>query len=335
MSRKARGVSLIVVYQRDLIPPDTVFLCGEKPQPPAEGRIVQVKGEHIHILVELPVSTTASSRREQELLDQVASLQALLNKSVHEFKVVVSLKRKAYQWSVNIEQATLEDIKTSICDMYHPPALENDGAELNFMKDGSGRSSPRNNVAFRDMLRLLVSKNNLKFTVVIETPLKAFSDWTFPKVCQLYGLGESDDPTMEVFPVFSCVIFGLNGHGPLDFTIDLRQTAKTVRVTEVKKDDFVKGVTQCVVQLELLLSNRKRKINEMEEDQPTFRRVFGIVTDAEKFYFMECTMDDQDRPNFKLSELMVVVYKDENLETKVEKVLGHIVWRRRSPTQLG
>ncbi|UZO22080.1 uncharacterized protein OCT59_014452 [Rhizophagus irregularis] len=284
MSRKARGVSLIVVYQRDLIPPDTVFLYNllvrappqdlasqdrtlsadsspiiprgngfsdRSPQPPAEGRIVQVKGEHIHILVELPVSTTASSRREQELLDQVASLQALLNKSVH------------------------------------------------------------------------------------ETPLKAFSDWTFPKVCQLYGLGESDDPTMEVFPVFSCVIFGLNGHGPLDFTIDLRQTAKTVGVTEVKKDDFVKGVTQCVVQLESSLSNRKRKINEMEEDQPTFRRVFGIVTDAEKFYFMECTMDDQDRPNFKLSELMVVVYKDENLETKVEKVLGHIVWRRRSPTQLG
>jgi len=38
--------------------------------------------EHIHVLVEPPVSTTASSR-EQELLDQVASLQALLNKSVH------------------------------------------------------------------------------------------------------------------------------------------------------------------------------------------------------------------------------------------------------------
>ena len=44
------------------------------PDPPPE--------EHIHVLVEPPVSTTASSR-EQELLDQVASLQALLNKSVH------------------------------------------------------------------------------------------------------------------------------------------------------------------------------------------------------------------------------------------------------------
>ena len=29
---------------------------------------------------------------------------------------------------------------------------------------------------------------------------------------------------------------------------------------------------------------------------------------------------------FKLSEPVVVVYNDENLQTKVEKVLGHIVW---------
>jgi hypothetical protein len=67
------------------------------------------------------------------------------------------------------------------------------------------------------------------------------------------------------------------------------------------------------------------KAKEMEEEQ-TFGRVFGIVTDAEKFYFMECSMDDQDRPSFKLSEPVVVVYNDENLQTKVEKVLGHIVW---------
>jgi hypothetical protein len=34
-------------------------------------------------------------------------------------------------------------------------------------------------------------------------------------------------------------ISGPNGHGPLDFAIDLRRTAKTVGVTEVKKDDFI------------------------------------------------------------------------------------------------
>jgi hypothetical protein len=55
------------------------------------------------------------------------------------------------------------------------------------------------------MLCILVSKNNLKFTVFIETSSKAFSDWTFSSVCQLYGLGgETEDPTMAVFPVFSC-----------------------------------------------------------------------------------------------------------------------------------
>ncbi|RGB31095.1 hypothetical protein C1646_671196 [Rhizophagus diaphanus] len=38
--------------------------------------------EHIHVLVEPPESTTISSR-EEELLNQVASLKALLNKSIH------------------------------------------------------------------------------------------------------------------------------------------------------------------------------------------------------------------------------------------------------------
>lgn len=43
----------------------------------------------------------------------------------------------------------------------------------------------------------------------------------------------------------------------------------------------MKGVAQCV-QIESSLSNCKRKANEMEEDQSSFGRVFGIVTDAEK-----------------------------------------------------
>src|SRR5947209_8674173 len=54
------------------------------------------------------------------------------------------------------------------------------------------------------MLRIFVSKNNLKFTVFIEIPSKAFLDWSFPKVCQLYGLSESDDPSLSVFPPFTC-----------------------------------------------------------------------------------------------------------------------------------
>jgi hypothetical protein len=39
--------------------------------------------EHIHVLVEPPASTTASSSREQELLKRIAELESSLNKSVH------------------------------------------------------------------------------------------------------------------------------------------------------------------------------------------------------------------------------------------------------------
>jgi len=41
-----------------------------------------------------------------------------------------------------------------------------------------------------------------------------------------------------------------NGHGPVDFAIDLLQTAKTVGVTEVKDEDLLKGIAQNAVQLE-------------------------------------------------------------------------------------
>ncbi|GES97741.1 hypothetical protein GLOIN_2v1881079 [Rhizophagus clarus] len=234
---------------------------------------------------------------------------------------------------------------------------------------------------------MFVEKSSLKFTVVIETPSKPFSDWSFPKVCQLYGLGESDDPSLSVFPPFTCDYKDLrddssrvilrnlitelearlksipingyevsksqyvcsylvarvniyegkfelrpeknitesNGHGPVDFAIDLLQTAKTVGVTEVKDEDIFKGISQNAVQLEFALSSRKRKANEMEEE--TFMgKTFGIITDAKEWYFMECSLDDQDKLIYKLSKPVTVVYDSESMENMVKKVLGHIAW---------
>ncbi|CAB4481153.1 unnamed protein product [Rhizophagus irregularis] len=49
-----------------------------------------------------------------------------------------------------------------------------------------------------------------------------------------------------------------NMSAPIDFAIDLLQTAKTVGVTEVKDEDLFKGIAQNAVQLESALSNRKR-----------------------------------------------------------------------------
>ncbi len=122
-----------------------------------------------------------------------------------EFDVIVSPKRtNGFKWIVNIEEATFEGLKNSIREMnLGLPALENDGAVLNFTYEVK-RYSPRNDQDFSKMLRQFVSKNNFKLVVSIETPSKAFSDWTFPKMCQLYGLGESDDPSLSVFPPFTC-----------------------------------------------------------------------------------------------------------------------------------
>ncbi|CAG8675738.1 11292_t:CDS:2, partial [Ambispora leptoticha] len=117
----------------------------------------------------------------QELLDQLALLRAQLNKSVREFDVVVSPKRtKGFKWTVNIEHATLEGLKKSIYAIYQTPALENDGAVFNLVSD-SGKYSPRSDQDLCEILQQLASKNSFKFTVFIETPSKAFSDWTLPK----------------------------------------------------------------------------------------------------------------------------------------------------------
>ncbi|PKK70554.1 hypothetical protein RhiirC2_849825 [Rhizophagus irregularis] len=136
--------------------------------------------------LEPPVSTVTSSR-EQELLDQVASLQALLNKSVHVFDVVVSSKRtKSFKWTVNIERATLDGLKNSIRAMNQTPALENDGAVLNMLND-SGKFSPRNDQDLREMLQV-------DFLEALQRM----------DVCELYGLSDDPNPSIDVYPVFSC-----------------------------------------------------------------------------------------------------------------------------------
>ncbi|CAB4416226.1 unnamed protein product [Rhizophagus irregularis] len=232
------------------------------------------------------------------------------------------------------------------------------------------------------MLRTLVSKNNLKFTVFIETPSKPFNSWTFPKVCELYELSDDPNPSIDVYPVFHCgsanlssekseavikhlmaelklrqdvtpldkvyettktiysycylasgvsfykdnfklipekLIEGRNGQGNLDDAVECRSTGRVLGVIEVKKEDFMKGFAQASVQMESTLS-RKRKADEIDNGQDV-DRVFGIVTDASEWYFMECSLDNEGKPSFKLSEPVTVVYKDENLQKRSSGIL--------------
>jgi len=71
---------------------------------------------------------------------------------------------------------------------------------------------------------------------------------------------------------------------------------------QIQDEDFYKGIAQNAVQLESALSNRKRKASEMEEGDVFTGKTFGIITDAEKWYFMECSLDNEGKPSFKLSE---------------------------------
>ncbi|CAI2185928.1 6499_t:CDS:2 [Funneliformis geosporum] len=123
--------------------------------------------------------------------------------------------------------------------MYHPPALENDGAKLNLMNDGE-KYFPHNDQDLHEMLCIFVSKNK-KFTIFIEMLSKVFSDWSFPKYKDL----ENDSSwaiLKHLIAELNSVLNEASKSEPVDFAIDLLQSEKTVGVTELKDKDFYKGI---------------------------------------------------------------------------------------------
>ncbi|CAB4474107.1 unnamed protein product [Rhizophagus irregularis] len=147
---------------------------------------------YVHIIVTLPETT--KTRKELELINKVAELQKLLKKSIYgmliilkkvcnqtttdlyfiiiEFDIIVNPKRtKTSKWIVNIEQVTLKDLKEFIFTLYQFPELQKDISTLAF------------------------SCNDEKYS---------------PKICKLYKLSEDSDPTLSVFPPFTCGYVKLN-----------------------------------------------------------------------------------------------------------------------------
>ncbi|KAF8431406.1 hypothetical protein BGX38DRAFT_1228920 [Terfezia claveryi] len=73
-------------------------------------------------------------------------------------------------------------------------------------------------------------------------------------------------------------IRGRNGKGPVDFAIEM-VGGGVVGVTEVKQEDFCQGVAQNAVQIESVLSRRKRKARGLDEGSRCERMVvFGVHT---------------------------------------------------------
>ncbi|KAI1320351.1 hypothetical protein EDD11_001152 [Mortierella claussenii] len=100
---------------------------------------------------------------------------------------------------------------------------------------------------------------------------------------------------------------GRRGNGPVDFSIHPRKNHDYILgVTEAKRNDFKQGVAQNIVQLEAALTEKKRERERYdieEQDPPGEQKAYGIVTNTEKWAFLECTMLEDETISFKMSWL--------------------------------
>ncbi|CAB4404747.1 unnamed protein product [Rhizophagus irregularis] len=268
-----------------------------------------------------------------ELRKQLALMQELLNKSVYVFDVVVKPKRvKTFKWTVNIEHATLEGLKNFIRGACPTPALENDGAVLNILND-EGKYFPVNDQDLRELLQVFVSKNNLKFTVIVETPSKPFNEWTFPKnekykaaLRKLFDELETRVATTPIDLSYEATKSIYSYTYLASATYPFKDQVKIVpeRLIEGKngRGNLNYGESRTTGRI----MGRKRKADEID-DEPGFNKVWGIVTDAEKWYFTKCSQDDEGKLSFKLTKPpLFVAYEDKDMKERAEKILGHIIW---------
>ncbi|CAG8694655.1 16562_t:CDS:2 [Dentiscutata erythropus] len=143
------------------------------------------------------------------------------------------------------------------------------------------------------------------------------------------------DGKVKLFPEHD--VQGKYGRGSLDFCLYLKEII--VGVVEVKKEDFNQGVAQTAMQLYCSLEkNMKRKRSEMEAENLFIDKAYGIVTDSRLWYFIECVVNEDDKPKFSIDSKQGVIIdwgeKTVPLENGVRVVLGHIVWLLKEAEKL-
>ncbi|GBC47743.2 hypothetical protein GLOIN_2v1774909 [Rhizophagus irregularis DAOM 181602=DAOM 197198] len=162
------------------------------------------KNKSVHILVDSPVSTTISSR-EQTLLDEVASLRALV-KSVYDFDVVVSPK-----WHKN-------DRKYQTCNPPKPQSRYTDdlNPSIDVYPTSSCDCADTKNEKHKEALRKLLI-TNLHYNISHRCNLRGQKKYQFIFLSRLCNLPSSKDNTEEADR-------GKNRHGNLDYGIESRKT---------------------------------------------------------------------------------------------------------------
>ncbi|CAG8453835.1 2259_t:CDS:2 [Funneliformis caledonium] len=161
------------------------------------------------------------------------------------------------------------------------------------------------------MLWQFVSKNNFKLVISIKTPQKLSQIRHFQKCISFTDWKNQMTYHYQYFHFSLAVRMKYRNHSMFARILLL---ARTAGMTEVKNEDFYKSIALNTVQLKSALTNYKHKASKMEEESVFTGKTFGIIIDAKEWYFMKCSLDDQNRLRFKLSELVVIVYKDENMK---------------------
>jgi hypothetical protein len=64
----------------------------------------------------------------------------------------------------------------------------------------------------------------------------------------------------------------------------------------------------------------------MEDDESSLNKAFGIISDTEKFYFLECLLNGDGKASFKLSDPVTVIYKPKYMRDTVAEVLSRMGW---------
>ncbi|CAG8715016.1 5097_t:CDS:2 [Rhizophagus irregularis] len=125
-----------------------------------------------------------------------------------------------------------------------------------------------------------------------------------------------------------------------EFLISIKEKKDSVkRKLEEEKENFNSQSKKCRTTITLFCIvqgnahnafainiNKNKTISELKSliQKEKHNDFAGIDPDQLKLW--QCSLDNERNPNFKLSKPMVIIYGDEDMEDRVKKVLGHIVW---------
>ncbi|RPB23955.1 hypothetical protein L211DRAFT_868116 [Terfezia boudieri ATCC MYA-4762] len=156
----------------------------------------------VHIIITVPAhadnypgieTTPVEDRKELHHLRKIVEQL----KEDHRFDLIVEPKRiLSISWTVNINTATLNELKEKISKNYYPH-LDSTLLKLILKPKSSKPFSPDSDKDLRVLLRDLVQANEKVLIISVETPQKPFSEWSLSAVKELYGIiGE--------FPKYKC-----------------------------------------------------------------------------------------------------------------------------------